>query len=117
MDAPDEWVPCVSGGLTDLKRLLEACQEEGIAARLAAADACDARGGCGCGPKIQLLTPRDEAVRVAALLARQWHEALAREGTAVALPAAAGNEPPCPACGSTEALEAGACPGCGLQLA
>jgi hypothetical protein len=58
---------------------------------------------------------------VAALLRNDWHESLAREGLApvAAAPLAAqmpDAEPPCPACGSTAGLDAGACRDCGLQL-
>lgn len=113
----EDWVPCASGPLQDLKRLLEACQAEGIQARLWSQEACDTGGGCGCGPKIQLIAPAVEAARVAALMQRQWLQAVEREGTWASVAAREGEEPPCPACGSVAALEAGACPDCGLQLA
>lgn len=58
---------------------------------------------------------------MAALLRRDWHDSLAREGIAppadaAALPVADGDEPACPACGATAGLDAGACRDCGLQL-
>jgi hypothetical protein len=57
---------------------------------------------------------------VAALLHNEWHGLLAREGLAPVAPApvhADVDEPPCPACGSFEGLDEGACRDCGLQLA
>lgn len=56
---------------------------------------------------------------MAAVLRGEWQASLEREGLApvTAAPTAApGDEPPCPACGSTAGLEAGACVECGLQL-
>jgi hypothetical protein len=48
----------------------------------------------------------------------EWQASLEREGLApLAAPTSApGDEPPCPACGATAGLEAGACVECGLQL-
>jgi hypothetical protein len=52
-----------------------------------------------------------------------WHASVEREGlapaataTAVASAVSPDGEPPCPACGSTAGLDAGACIECGLQL-
>lgn len=110
-------MPCMSGPLTDLKRLLQACEAQGIEAALWAQEACDTGGGCGCGPKIHLVVPPAEVPRVAALMQHEWNQSLEREGTFVATGAATDGEPPCPACASTAALQDGACPDCGLQLA
>lgn len=118
MDDKGDWVPCLSGPLTDLKRTLEACKAEGISAALWAEDSsCGKAGGCSSGPKIHLIVPEDEIPRVAALVQGQWMQSLQREGTLVVNETAAEGEPPCPACGSTQPLAAGACPDCGLQLA
>jgi hypothetical protein len=102
--------------LTDLKRLLSACRDEGIEAALWAEEGC-ATGGCGGGPKIHLITPPSEAPKVSLLLQRQWAHALEREGTLLPTGGESSEDPPCPACGSTKELEQGACPECGLQLA
>jgi len=50
-----------------------------------------------------------------------WSEHLEREGVdpadvRIGIEAGEGEEPPCPACGTTAALVAGACSECGLQL-
>jgi hypothetical protein len=48
-----------------------------------------------------------------------WHASVEREGLAppsAAAPTSPDAEPPCPACGSTAGLDAGACRECGLQL-
>lgn len=56
---------------------------------------------------------------MAQLVRGEWQDSLAREGLApvTAAPTGPGEEPPCPACGSTGALADGACLDCGLQLA
>ncbi len=52
---------------------------------------------------------------IAALLASDWQDSLAREGVP---PVARADEAACPACGATDELTAdGECPGCGLVLA
>jgi hypothetical protein len=117
MSETADWVPCLTGPLTDMKRMLEACKAEGISAALWAEESCEKSGGCGCGPKIHLIAPQEEIPKVAALMQHQWMQALHREGTLVERQAAPGEDPPCPACGSTQALAQGACPDCGLQLA
>jgi hypothetical protein len=55
------------------------------------------------------------------VLRGDWQASLEREGLASAAAPTVGDvspdgEPPCPACGSTAGLEAGACRECGLQL-
>jgi len=117
MSVTADWVPCLTGSLTDMKRMVEACKAEGISAALWAEESCDTSGGCGCGPKIHLIAPEEEIPKVAALMQQRWMQSLHREGTLVERQAAPGEEPPCPACGSTQALAQGACPDCGLQLA
>jgi len=117
-----ELVAVSQGPIPDVKRLVERCLELDIPA-IAGRDQCCAAGTCA--PQAQLLVRREDAPRVAALLERDWLEAAEREGTLDsdyldalrAAHAAAGDEPPCPACGHVGPLAAGACADCGLQLA
>jgi hypothetical protein len=54
---------------------------------------------------------------VSEVLRAAWDEALAREGLVAPATQPAGDEPPCPACGSGAGLAPdGACVDCGLQL-
>lgn len=58
--------------------------------------------------------------KVGAVLDREWHAAVGREGLAPSPVAASASsdddELPCPACGTAAPLIAGACSDCGLQL-
>jgi hypothetical protein len=63
---------------------------------------------------MELLVEEPRVTEVAALLERDWHEMLAREGLTDAVAADGGA---CPACGCAEPPVAGECPGCGLRLA
>jgi hypothetical protein len=110
------------GSLTDVKRQVEQCLEQGIPAR------AGREGGCAsgsCQPKAQLMVRREDAEAVVRLLQHEWLEAARREGTLEpeyleklrAAHATAGDDPPCPACGHVGPLVGGACADCGLQLA
>jgi hypothetical protein len=112
-----EVVPCFTAPLSEAKEILEACLSEDIPALLDRGGCCGS-AGCGCAPKLELLVRPDDVARVAHLLRARWHHLLEREGTVESWPGAPDTEsdPPCPACGHTAALEAGACAGCGLQI-
>ena len=117
-----ELVPAAEASISDAKRLVERCQEEGIDAVLGRTATCSSGG---CTPKAQVLVRRDDVPRVMELLERDWLADAASEGTlepelVAKLRAALGNpigEPPCPACGTAAPLVHGACSDCGLQLA
>src|SRR4051812_14366489 len=112
-----EVVACLQAAIAEAKEIREACLEEGIAVVLDRAGACHA-GGCGCAPKFDLLVRVEDVARVEELLGRRWQGMLEREGTSLQGEGEeAGKELPCPACGAAGELEAGACRGCGLQLA
>lgn len=113
-----DWIPCVSGPLPDLKRMLARCEEAGIPAALWAEEACNKHGGCGCAPKVHLVAPPDELPRISALMRDEWAALVEKEGTASDWQPASVSEDamPCPACGSTAELVEGACGDCGLQL-
>jgi hypothetical protein len=119
--AETDLVACLQAGLGDIKEIREACLAAGIPVTLGREDACCAKGGgCGCGPKLQLLARPEDAPRIARLMQDRWRAMALGEGTveadhpAVALPS--GEEPPCPACGTAAPLVGGACTDCGLQL-
>ncbi len=120
-DTDHELVPCVQGGIPDVKRLLDLCLEQDIPAVIGS-DACE-DGGCstGCAPKAQLVVRDTDVPRVVALLRQQWAEMALREGT-LSFGEFDGardepeGEPPCPACGTAAPLVEGACSDCGLQL-
>jgi hypothetical protein len=58
--------------------------------------------------------------QVGALLRHEWQALVEQEGTGgsgvFGIEAADGEEPPCPCCGTSAPLVAGACSECGLQL-
>jgi hypothetical protein len=117
--ADAELVGCMQAALADAKELRDACLDADIPVMLDR-DACCGKGGCGCAPKMQLLARAEDVPRVARLVQDRWRALALREGTvtaehpAVAPPA--GDEPPCPACGTAAPLVQGACSDCGLQL-
>lgn len=117
LDVEGELVPCLTAPLADARELQTACAEADIAAYLERG-ACCGKSGCGCAPKMQLLVAKEDVERVAHLLDQRWKTLLAREGTADIDDASApeGEHPPCPACGTSAPLVAGACSDCGLQL-
>ena len=121
--ADAELVPCLQASLTDGKELHAACLEAEIPVVLDRA-ACCGKGGCGCGPKIELLARSEDVPRIARLLDDRWRALALREGTvddshpAVAASRATdADATPCPACGTVGPLVEGACGDCGLQLA
>ncbi|HXI58787.1 MAG TPA: hypothetical protein VNO55_22125 [Polyangia bacterium] len=117
--AEADLVPCLQAPLTEIKEIRETCLAADIPVLLQR-DACCGKGGCGCAPKLVLLSRPVDAPRIAQLLTTRWREMALREGTvdpghpALAVPA--DGEPPCPACGATAGLVSGACAECGLQL-
>jgi hypothetical protein len=111
-----EVIPCLQAALGDAKELLEACLEADIPALLDRG-ACCGSAGCGCAPKLELLVRPEDLPRVKEVLDRRWQGMLDREGTLEEREAAGGTESEaCPACGTAEPLQEGACTGCGLQL-
>ena len=127
--------PYVRASLGEAKEILAACLDAGIPALLDRGECCGS-SGCGCAPKLDLCVRPEDAPRVAALMRDRWRAlaereglldeeggfALAESGRAGGGDASAGNasvgaEPACPACGVAAPLVAGACSGCGLQLA
>lgn len=125
-DGTGGWVPFFEAPMADAKEVRAACEEAGVSVAFERASCSHGRGagGCGCPPKMRLLADPADVPQIARLLDERWRELARREGTvdddhpSVAAPAGegAGEEPPCPACGTAAPLEAGACTGCGLQL-
>src|SRR5882757_9938192 len=117
--ADAELVPCLQAPLVEIKQIRETCLEADIPVLLER-DACCGKSGCGCAPKLQLLSRAQDAPRIARLLNERWREMALREGTVdedhPSVAATDGGEPPCPACGVARPLVGGACSVCGLQL-
>jgi hypothetical protein len=110
-----ELVPLMQGPLLEVKRIWRQCLEEDVPVTVAATPACNT------GARLMLLSRKEDAPKVLALLQRDWQGLLDREGTdlvggALGVEAPEGEEPPCPACGTAAPLENGACTECGLQL-
>jgi hypothetical protein len=111
-----EVVPCISGGIGDMKEVLDACLAGGIPAILDRQESCGAHGSCT--PRIDLCVRPDDLPKVMAMMHERWQNLLDQEGTLPddAESAAASEDPPCPACGTAAPLVDGACKECGLQL-
>jgi hypothetical protein len=120
--ADAELVACHRAPLAEIKEVREACLAADIPVLIERDDACcGAGGGCGCGPKLQLVSRPEDAARVDAIMRSRWRDMARREGTLAdddpALAEPADGDPPCPACGTVAPLASGACADCGLQLA
>ena len=117
--ADAELGPCFEASLPEAKEIRDACLEADIPVLIDRGGCCG-KSGCGCAPKLVVLARVDDVSRVTRLLQERWRASALREGTvdadhpAVAPPA--GDEPPCPACGTAAPLSGGACTDCGLQL-
>lgn len=111
-----EVVPCISGGIADIKEVLDACLAGGIPAILDRQESCGAHGSCA--PRIDLCVRPDDLPKVMAMMHERWQNLLDQEGTLAddTNPAADAEEAPCPACGTAAPLVDGACKECGLQL-
>jgi len=110
-------VPAMQIGLQDAKSLVATCLAEGIPATLGSDDHCTQ----GCAPRAILLVRQEDVERLRVILSRQWQTMLASVDGEVtpgrmAVEAAEGEEPACPACGTAAPLVEGACAECGLQL-
>ena len=118
--ADAELVTCLQAPLVEAKQLRDECLAAEIPVLLDRGACCGA-GGCGCAPKLELRARPEDLSRVTRLLQDRWRELLLREGTVspedplLAVPA--GDDSPCPACGTAAPLVGGACSDCGLQLA
>jgi hypothetical protein len=112
-----EVVPCVTAGIADIKEILDACLAANIPAVLDRQECCGNEAH-RCAPRIDLCVRPDDQPKVMAMLHARWQSLLDQEGTLTddAEPAAACDDPPCPACGAAGPLENGACRECGLQL-
>lgn len=111
-------IPCFQAPLSEAKEIREVCLAADIPVLLER-DACCGKGGCGCAPKLQLLSRPEDATRIAQLLHDRWRDMALREGTVDTdhpAVAASDGDPPCPACGTVAPLKDGACTDCGLQL-
>lgn len=122
-------VPCIEGALAQTRDLERALLEADIPVAMTAKPkgAC-CSGGCSCGGKFQLLVREDDVPKVQQFLAREWLDAVEREGlggtqklvslkVGDALPEGAADAPlACPACGCAAPLVEGACSDCGLVL-
>ena len=119
-----ELIACHEGTVASAKEMQQLLQAAGVESTLGTAKSCSTHaggGGCGCGPKVQVLVHEDDLPKVQQAWRGEWLEAVAREGT---LPAdltlvkdpPAEGEMPCPACGTAAPLKEGACSDCGLQL-
>jgi hypothetical protein len=112
-----ELVTVAQGRLGEIKELQDKCLDAGIPAMAARPDQ-----GCNkCGASLHLMVRETDVTRVVELMQRAWSELVAREGVAATLPApgqvaVAGDDLPCPACGTVAPLVKGACSDCGLQL-
>jgi len=106
-----EVIPCLEAAIGEAKELLSLCLDSDVPAVLDRA-ACCGQSGCGCAPKVALCVRPEDLPRLRDLLDGRWRAMLEREGT----PAAEGDDPPCPACGTAAPLVEGACRECGLQL-
>lgn len=113
-----EVVPCVTAGIADIKEILDACLAADIPAILDKQDGCGGDHGHHCAPRIDLCVRAEDLPKVMAMMHARWQSLLDQEGTVTGDgPALAdGDDPPCPACGTSGPLENGACKGCGLQL-
>lgn len=111
-----EVVPCVSGGIADVKEILNACLDLGIPAILDRQESCGSGGTCV--PRVDLCVRPDDLPKVIALMRERWHNLLDQEGTLpdYAAKLSESEDPPCPACGAAAPLVNGACKECGLQL-
>ena len=109
-------VPCISGGIVDVKEVLDGCLALGIPAILDRQESCGAHGSCT--PRIDLCVRPDDLPKVMAMMHERWQNLLDQEGTLpdYAVAASESEDPPCPACGTTAPLVDGACKECGLQL-
>lgn len=107
-------IPCLSAGVADAKEVLDVCLSHEIPALLARPENC----GHGCATKLELCVCQEDVPRVMKLLQDRWNALLQREGTLdeETLTNVAGEDPPCPACGTVAPLKEGACAECGLQL-
>lgn len=116
--ADADLIACLQAPLPEIKEIREACLEADIPVMLGREDSCCGKGGgCGCAPKLQLLSRPEDVARVARLMQDRWREMAVREGTADEdHPAIAAGDEACPACGTALALVEGACSDCGLQL-
>lgn len=107
-----ELIAATSGSIAEMKALRDRCLGAGIPALVG----CPG-GGTSCGSRTHLLVGEASLGALGELLGREWRAHLEREGLApVTGGAAAGDEPPCPACGTAAPLVDGACSDCGLQL-
>ena len=117
--ADAEVVACLQAPLLEAKALRDACLAAEIPVLLDRGDCCG-KGGCGCPPKLQLFARAEDVPRVGHLVHAQWRELALREGTIdddhPSVAVAAGDDPPCPACGTAAPLLDGACRDCGLHL-
>jgi hypothetical protein len=115
-----ELVAVAQGGLGEIKELQGKCLDAGIPAMAARPDESCNTGKCGT--RLHLMIRDTDVTLVVDLMQRAWTDLVVREGVATALPApgqaaaAAGDDLPCPACGTVAPLVKGACSDCGLQL-
>ena len=116
--ADAEVEPCVSGGIGDMKEVLEACLAADIPAVLDRQESCDPSHGHPCAPRIDLCVRPEDVPRVRAMMHARWQRSLDQEGTLCEEGGEApqGEDLPCPACGAPGPLVEGACKGCGLML-
>lgn len=108
-------IKATSGSIPEMKALRDRCLAAGIPA-LVGPPPC---GGKSCSTKAPLLIQESSIPALSEILHGEWNAHLEREG----LPAirldfsdTAGDEPPCPACGTAAPLVNGACSDCGLRL-
>jgi hypothetical protein len=113
-----EIVPVHQAGIAEAKELQSACLAAGVPVLLGRDDHCTK----GCSPKLLLLARAEDVARVAKVYRDRFHGMVLNDGSAdpmqmgIGVEHAGEDEPPCPACGSSDPLVEGACAGCGLQL-
>ena len=111
-----EVVPVLSAGVMDAKEIMDACLSKDIPVFLAKPEGCG--HGHSCSPKVEICARPEDVPSILRMMHERWNALLEQEGTLEGLQdgGAVGDEPPCPACGTSAPLQEGACGECGLVL-
>lgn len=112
-------VAVVRGGIEACKEVLGALLQEQIPAVIRTPE--DTGSFAAVAMVLEVVVPEEEIPRAAEMLQADWHDMLSKDGLDFALAGISREvdeeeEPACPGCGSTEPLEDGVCPECGLNL-
>ena len=109
----------VRGGVEACKEVHAALLIEQIPAIIRTPE--DVEGFSAVAMVLEVVVAKEELERAVHLLQADWHDMMDRDGlefsvAGVGVEADEDEEPPCPGCGSTQPLEDGVCPECGLNL-